>query len=51
MAADTLRHLLSVHATPTNEQERVQVIELCEGVETDTGPTVEFARTDQGYTR
>jgi hypothetical protein len=28
MAVDTLGHLLAVHVTPPNEQERAQVFEL-----------------------
>jgi len=50
MAVDTLGHLLAVHVTPANEQERAQVFELCEAVQTATGRTVELAWADQGYT-
>jgi transposase len=50
MAVDTLGHLLAVHVTPANEQERAQVFELCEAVQTATGHTVELAWADQGYT-
>jgi hypothetical protein len=31
MAVDTLGHLLAVHVTPANEQERAQVREVCGG--------------------
>jgi transposase len=50
MAVDTLGHLLAVHVTPANEQERAQVSELCEAVQTATGHTVELAWADQSYT-
>jgi transposase len=43
-------HLLAVHVTPANEQERAHVFELCEAVQTVTGQTVELAWADQGYT-
>lgn len=36
-------HLLAVHVTPANAQERAQVFELCEAVQTATGHTVELA--------
>jgi hypothetical protein len=39
MAVDTLDHLLAVHVTPANEQERAQVLALCEAVQTVTGHT------------
>jgi hypothetical protein len=32
MVVDTLGHLLTVHVTLANEQERAQVFELCEAV-------------------
>ena len=50
MAVDTLGHLLAVHVTPANEQERAQVRQLCEAVQQATGGTVEMAWVDQGYT-
>jgi transposase len=50
MAVDTLGHLLAVHVTPANEQERAQVFELCKAVQTVTGHTVELAWADHGYT-
>jgi len=50
MVVDTLGHLLAVHVTPANEQERAQVFKLCEAVQTATGHTVELAWADQGYT-
>ena len=50
MAVDTLGHLLAVHITPANEQERAQVQVLCEAVQQATGGTVKLAWADQGYT-
>lgn len=50
MAVDTLGHLLAVHFTPANEQERAQVAQLCEAVQEATGETVKLAWADQGYT-
>ena len=43
MAVDTLGHLLAVHITPANEQERAQVQVLCEAVQQATGGTVKLA--------
>ncbi len=50
MAVDTLGHLLALHATPANEQERAQIAELAEAVQEVTGESVEIAFVDQGYT-
>lgn len=50
MAVDTLGHLLAVHVTPANEQERAQVQQLCTAVQEATGQSVEVAWADQGYT-
>lgn len=50
MAVDTLCHLLAVHVTPANEQERAQVAELARQVQQATGQTVKVAFADQGYT-
>nr|CUV15244.1 transposase [Ralstonia solanacearum] len=50
MAVDTLGHLLAVHVTPANEQERAQVEELARQVQQATGQTVKVAFADQGYT-
>lgn len=50
MAVDTLGHLLAVHVTPANEQERAQVRSLCEAVQEATGRPVKLAWVDQGYT-
>ncbi len=50
MAVDTLGHLLALHVTPANEQERDQVAILAERVQEVTGESVELAYVDQGYT-
>lgn len=49
-AVDTLGHLLALHVTPANEQDRVQVATLAEAVQEATGESVELAYVDQGYT-
>jgi transposase len=49
-AVDTLGHLLALHVTPANEQEREYVGELAETVQEVTGESVELAYVDQGYT-
>lgn len=50
LAVETLGHLLSLHVTPANEQDRAQVSELAASVQEVTGHTVELAFVDQGYT-
>jgi len=50
LAVDTLGHLLALHVTPANEQDREQVAELAEAVQEVTGETVTLAFVDQGYT-
>ena len=50
MAVDTLGHLLAMHVTPANEQERAQVAELAQAVQDVTDGRVEVAFVDQGYT-
>ncbi len=49
-AVDTLGHLLALHATPADAQDRDQVAQLAEAVQMATGQTVEVACVDQGYT-
>jgi transposase len=49
-AVDTLGHLLALHVTPANEQDREQVGVLAEAVQVVTGESVELAYVDQGYT-
>jgi transposase len=50
IAVDTLGHLLALHVTPADEQDRAQVEVLCESVQGATGESVELAYADQGYT-
>ncbi len=50
MAVDTLGHLLALHVTPADEQDRAQVGALAEAVQEATGESVELAFVDQGYT-
>ena len=50
LAVDTLGHLLALHVTPANEQDRAQVAELADAVQEVTGDTVVLAFVDQGYT-
>jgi transposase len=49
-AVDTLGHLLALHVTAASEQDRAQVQQLAEQVQTITGNHVELAYVDQGYT-
>jgi transposase len=50
LAVDTLGHLLALHVTPANEQERLQVGQLAAKVQEETGESVTLAWVDQGYT-
>jgi transposase len=50
LAVDTLGHLLALHVTPANEDDRDQVGRLCEQLQQVTGETVAVAFVDQGYT-
>ena len=50
MAVDTPGHLLALHITPADEQDRAQVGVLCEAMHEVTGESVESVYTDQGYT-
>lgn len=50
MAVDTLGHLLALHLTAADEQDRSQVAQLAQAVQEATGQTVEVAFVDQGYT-
>lgn len=45
-----LGHLLALHVTAADEQDRAQVAKLCEQVQDMTGDTVEVAFVDQGDT-
>ncbi len=50
MAVDTLGHLLALHVTPANEQDRAQVAALAAAVQDATGEHVDLAYVDQGCT-
>ena len=49
-AVDTLGHLLALHVTAADEQDRAQVARLAEAVQEITGESIELAYVDQGYT-
>jgi transposase len=50
MAVDTLGHLLALHVTAADQQDRAQVARLAKRVQAATGDTVQLAFVDQGYT-
>jgi transposase len=50
LAVDTLGHLLALHVTPANENDRAAVSALAEAVQEATGDNVDLAYVDQGYT-
>jgi transposase len=50
MAVDTLGHLLALHVTAADAQDRAQVAQLAGDVQAATGDSVELAYADQGYT-
>ena len=50
IAVDTMGHLLALHVTPADEQDRAQVAALAEAVQQVTGESVELAYVDQGST-
>jgi len=50
MAVDTLGHLLTLHVTPADEQDREQVARLAEKVQEVTDESVRLACVNQGYT-
>lgn len=49
-AVDPLGHLLALHATAANEQDRAQVAALCAQIQEVTGDAMTIAYVDQGYT-
>lgn len=49
-AVDTLGHLLALHVTPADAQDRAQVEQLAQAVQELTDKSVEVAYVDQGYT-
>ncbi len=50
IAVDTLGHLLALHVTPANAQDRAQVTTLAAAVQRETGGSVTLAYVDQGNT-
>jgi transposase len=50
VAVDTLGHLLALHVTSADQQDRAQVSPLAAQVQQVTGENVELAYVDQGYT-
>ncbi|BBU64141.1 IS5 family transposase (plasmid) [Methylosinus sp. C49] len=50
MAVDTLGHLLALHVTPANVDDRAEVGKLAEAVQQATDESVELIYVDQGYT-
>ncbi len=50
LAVDTLGHLLALHVTAANAQDRAQVGQLAAAVRAETGERVTLAYVDQGYT-
>ena len=50
MAVDTLGHLLALHVTPANAEDRGEVERLARTMQAVTGNNVDIAYVDQGYT-
>lgn len=50
LAVDTLGHVLALHVTPADAQDRAQVAGLAAAVQEVTGDAVTLAFVDQGYT-
>jgi transposase len=50
LAVDTLGHLLALHVTPANVDDRAEVGRLAEAIQEATGESVTLAYVDQGYT-
>jgi transposase len=48
MAVDTLGHLLALHVTPANADDRAEVGRLAEAIQDATGESVTLAYVDQG---
>jgi transposase len=49
-AVDTLGHLLALHVTSADAQDRAQVTLLADAIQEATGEAVQLAYVDQGYT-
>lgn len=50
MAVDTLGHLLALHVTPANVDDRAEVERMAQAIQAATDESVEIAFVDQGYT-
>ena len=50
LAVDTLGHLLALHVTPASAEDRGQVEQLAQAVQSETGGSVDLAYVDAGYT-
>jgi transposase len=50
IAVDTMGHLLALHITPANVQDRAVVAEVAAATQAATGDHVQIAWVDQGYT-
>ena len=50
MAVDTLGHLLALHLTPANVDDRAEIGRLTDAIQEATGESVTLAYVDQGYT-
>src|SRR3954470_16920385 len=49
LAVDTLGHLLALHVTPANADDRAEVGRLAQAVQDTTGDSVDIAFVDAGY--
>jgi len=50
LAVDTLGHLLALHVTPANADDRAEIGRIAKAIQAETGESVEIAFVDQGYT-
>lgn len=50
LAVDTLGHLLALHVTPANTDDRAEIGRIAKTIQAETGQSVEVAFVDQGYT-
>ena len=50
MAVDTLGHLLALHVTPANVDDRAEIGRLADAIQEASGESVTLAYVDQGYT-
>jgi transposase len=50
LAVDTLGHLLALHVTPANADDRAEIARIAKDIQAATGESVEMAFVDQGYT-